>query len=78
MQDYGDILDELGVGQRIEVEYLLKNMLEDIETKGFFVFGSRMKKRLKLCNVDDMWDIAVVRVLRQDDPSIIKIDLNKK
>lgn len=78
LQDYGDILDELGVGQRIEVEYLLKNMLEDIETKGFFVFGSRMKKRLKLCNVDDMWDIAVVRVLRQDDPSIIKIDLNKK
>ena len=47
LQDYGDILDELGVGQRIEAEYLLKNMLEDIETKGFFVFGSRMKKRLK-------------------------------
>jgi len=78
LQDYGDILDELGVGQRIEAEYLLKNMLEDIETKGFFVFGSRMKKRLKKCNVDDMWDIAIIRVLRQDDPSIIKIDLNKK
>lgn len=77
LQDYGDLLDDFGVGKRIEVEFTLKNMLDDIEANGFFVFGSRMRRKLKVGGQIDMWDVAVIRILRQDDPSILKFNLEK-
>ncbi|MGB3346526.1 MAG: HNH endonuclease signature motif containing protein [Candidatus Humimicrobiia bacterium] len=77
LQDWGDIIEECDLGKVIEIEFELKKLIKMLDENGFWVFGSRMKRRLKIDGDIDLWDVAVIRIVRDNDPTIIKIDFKE-
>ncbi len=75
LQDRADIGDEMEYGERVETSYNLSQDIQALEEKGFVIFGKRETKKLKISGVEDYWEIAIIRILRNTNPIIIKIDL---
>lgn len=75
LHDWGDIGNEIEYGSRVEISYNLTKDIETLEEKGFVIFGKRETRKLKLYGVEDYWEIAIIRILRNTNPTIIKIDL---
>jgi hypothetical protein len=76
LHDWGDIGNEIEYGARVEVSYNLTKDIEALEGKGFVIFGKRETRKLKMYGVEDYWEIAIIRILRNTNPTIIKIDLS--
>lgn len=75
IQDWGEVsgFGDFEIGRRIQLGYDLNKEIEELEERGFFLFGERKRSRLTNANKDDLgvWDVAVLIVLRQDNPAII-------
>jgi hypothetical protein len=78
LTDWGDIGDTIESGEKVEISYELTQDIKELESKGFVIFGARITKKLKFNNVVDTWIIATIRILRNTNPSIIKIDLSEQ
>jgi len=78
MSEWGDISDELEIGQRVEIAYNLTQSLQELEQAGFFVFGGREIQLIEggVIDTPSNWPIAILRVVRKDNNEIIKVDLN--
>ena len=76
LQDYGDLGDTLESGERVRVSFILSQEIKALEDKGFWVFGTREKRRYKLGVTISNWKVAVIRVLRDTNPLITNIKLN--
>jgi len=77
-QDWGDLCDDLETGGRIQTAYELSQSLQAVEGAGFFVFGGREVQLIEggvLGRASD-WPIAIIRVLRKDNPSIMHLNLD--
>jgi hypothetical protein len=73
-QDWGELSWELEAGQRVEAAYRMSNMIKELETAGFWVFGGREVQRLEGgIGPPSAWPVAHLRVIRATDPEIIKI-----
>jgi HNH endonuclease len=77
LQDWGDLGGDMEYGERVEAGYNLSQDLQTLEEKGFVIFGKRETKKLKISGVEDYWEIAIIRILRNTNPTIIKIDLSQ-
>ena len=77
LQDWGDLGGDMEYGERVEAGYSLSQDLETLEEKGFVIFGKRETKKLKISGVEGYWEIAIIRILRNTNPTIIKIDLSQ-
>lgn len=77
LQDWGDIGEEMEYGERMEASYNLSQDIQTLVGKGFVVFGKRETKKLKIRGVEDYWEIAIIRILRDSNPAIMKIELSK-
>ncbi|MEW6425433.1 MAG: HNH endonuclease signature motif containing protein [Bacillota bacterium] len=75
LQNYGDILDELEVGGIIWAEFHLTQLLKSLEARGFWVFAARIKKKIKIKDDLILWEGSGVKIVRENDPTIIKVDL---
>jgi len=53
----------------------MKKSIENLKTNGFWVFAGRVKRLQEVLGIMDLWDIAIISIVREDDPIIIKIDL---
>ena len=73
LQDWGDILDEVGAGESVRVGFELGQRLEELEHKGFLVFGEQEHKRMSIGGMVGTWAIATVLVLREGNPAIINL-----
>lgn len=75
IQDWGEVscFGDFEIGRQIQLGYDLTKEIEELEERGFFLFGERKSSRMSIANKDDfsVWDIAVLVVLRQDNPAII-------
>lgn len=72
---YGNILDVLEPAEIIQAEFIMKKSIENLKTNGFWVFAGRVKRLQEVLGIMDLWDIAIISIAREDDPIIIKIDL---
>jgi hypothetical protein len=77
LQDWGDIGGDMEFGERVEAGYNLTQDVRTLEEKGFVIFGKRETKKLKIQGVEDYWEISIIRILRNTNPTIIKIDLSQ-
>jgi len=75
LQDWGDLGGDMEYGERVEAGYNLSQDIQTLEEKGFVIFGKRETKKLKISGVEGYWEIAVIRILRNTTPIIIKVDL---
>jgi hypothetical protein len=75
LQGWGDIGMEYR--RRIEAGYNLTQDIRALEKKGFVIFGKRETKKLKIHGVEGYWEIAIISILRNTNPTIIKIDLSE-
>ncbi len=73
VQDYGDFGEDLDLGARVQVADELTNLIKGIENAGFFIFGNRVKRKLKVSGKTSLWDFAVIRILDKDNPSLSSI-----
>lgn len=64
-----DVLDELGLAERVRVGFELGRMIEELDRAGFWVFGKALvgNETPRLSG-----RTAVVRIVRRDNPEIVK------
>lgn len=76
-QDWGELFDGLESGERVRAKHSLSRDLQEIEDNGFWVFGAAVPRRLRFGDETSTWRIAVLRVLRSDNPTILRFDLGE-
>ena len=78
VQDFGDLSPELEAGEKVKTDFNLSKLLNELEEKGFLVFGARELQILEggIRSGVSGWPIAIIRVLRQESKEIIKINNN--
>ncbi len=72
-QDWGELLSDMEIGERVRTKHVLSQELQDLEDNGFWVFGGVVSRKVKLGAEITTWRISVLRVLRSDNPEIIKV-----
>ena len=72
-QDWGELLSDMESGERVRAKHALSQELEELENNGFWVFGGVVSRKVRLGNEMTVWRISVLRVLRNDNPEIIKV-----
>ena len=76
-QDLGDILSEFESGERIKIAFDLNKEIEELESCGFWIFGGYEYRKYKFAGKLEDLRVAILRVFRNTNPTIIKINLNK-
>lgn len=71
LQDLGDILDDLDVGEVVRVEFSLKQDLENLTQRGLLVFGERSRRPIP--SHSGLWEVASVFVVREGSRSVVGI-----
>ena len=74
LQDYGDLGDTFESGERVRVIFTLSQEIKELEDAGFWVFGTQEKRRYKIGETISNWKVAVIRVLRDNNPLITKVE----
>lgn len=72
-QDWGELLPDMESGERVRTKYVLSQELQELEDNSYWVFGGVVSRKIKLGNEITTWRISVLRVLRSDNPEIIKV-----
>jgi len=74
VQDWADIGPDLEPHERVKATFSLSENLREIEQLGFWVFGAREIQALKDSKgQQEDWPILILQIVRQNNPSIIKI-----
>ena len=71
LQDWGDFLPDLGVGETIEIGQTLQNQINELKEDGFLLFGEVSKKRI---NSLGEIDVATFSICKETSQNIIKWD----
>jgi hypothetical protein len=76
VQDCGELsgFEDFEIGKQVQLAFDLSSNLQELERRGFYLFGERKRSKITNAHNDDLgtFDIAVLMVLRQDNPQIIK------
>jgi hypothetical protein len=76
LYDYMDMLTDMEPADRVQAVYDLSNSIKEIESMGFLVFGGKEIQLLEGGNNEPSnWPVGIISVLRKNNESIIKIDL---
>lgn len=72
-QDWGEIMSDMESGEMVRTKFALSEQLQELEDNGFWVFGGVTSRKVKLGDEIANWRISVLRVLRSNNPEIIKV-----
>jgi len=76
IQEWGEASGsaDFEIGRQVQLAFDLNKDLKELEKRGFFLFGERKRSKIINANKDNLgiWDIAVLVVLSQESPQIIK------
>lgn len=75
VQDWGDLLGDLGAGERVRAAFALTKQINELEAAGWWVFGARDPRMVRMKDELVNWPAAVIRVLRKDNPDIQVINV---
>ena len=70
-QDWGDIWPEMEAGARVQAGFSMNNEIAALEEAGSAVFGAQASRKVSFAGKADTWPVAVIRVLRADNPGIV-------
>jgi hypothetical protein len=78
IQDWGEVsgFGDFEIGKRVQLGCELNRDIEELENRGFFIFGERRRSKMTNANKDDLgvWDIATIVILRQDNSAILNAE----
>lgn len=70
VQDWGDL--DFEAGDRVRAAYALTQLLEELESAGFWVFGGKESKQIEGgYGPASIWTAAILRVVRSDSAEIL-------
>lgn len=72
-QDWGELYSEIGSGDRVEASYDLQHAIKELEALDFLVFGEYVKRKIKSDDGMFNWNVAVLRVVRSTNLSVIRM-----
>jgi len=75
VQDWADIINDMNYGDIIQLENNFNENLEYLQCYNLWAFGLRIKQRIEIYGITDLWDVSYMRIVKNDDPTIIKVDL---
>ncbi len=79
LTDYGDISGMVEMYDKVKMGLQLNELLKDLEKKGYFLFGERNIKKIKLETGDvDNWSIATIIIKKKDSEEIVRVNLDEK
>ncbi len=73
LQDWADLWSELEAASRVQVEFSLTREIEELERDGFAIFAALDQRTMVTKHGETEWPVAVVRVLRFDNPIIVGV-----
>ena len=74
IRDYADIWEDVELTQRTQLSFEYTGEIEQLNRAGFWVFGSRLRSKVRVAGqVIDDWQIGAVRVVRTDNPTIMRV-----
>jgi hypothetical protein len=73
IQDWGDILDEIGQAERIKIGFELNDKIKTLEEDGLLIFADRSQKRMANTTYGDLglFEVLTLVIVRKDAPGII-------
>jgi hypothetical protein len=74
LRDYGDIGMDVEAGDRVRFGFALTQDIKHLEEQGFFVFGAVQERTYVVANKPSEMSVAVIRIIRKTNPSILKIE----
>ena len=74
IHDWGEIWSDIEAGDKVKALFDLTQLIEELKTEGFWVFGLRTNEEYPGIK-GDKWPVANIFVMRSDNPKIIKLDL---
>jgi len=77
IQEWGGIWSCLESGNRIEAAFDLSELIKSLESNGFWIFGVRSNEESSLIG-NNKWPVASIFLIREDNPKIIKLNLEDK
>lgn len=78
-QDWGDLSGDFDAGEKVRATFRIGEMLRELEEGGFWVFGATEARRLEGgVGAPSSFPVAILQVLRPDNPEIVKWDLTAK
>lgn len=76
LRDYGDVDDEIGPKQQLQMAFDLNAMLEDLDNLGIWVFGGRVVRKVGVGVSEDRQVVplltAAFEAVHNDNPHIIR------
>lgn len=76
MEDYGDVMsmDTFEKSRQVRLGLQFNEELHALDRVGFWVFGERRKRKITYegTTKTDIWDVAVLHVVRNSSPNIIR------
>jgi hypothetical protein len=75
--DYGEISGMVEIYDKVKIGLELQKLLNDIEEKGYYLFGEKDLKKLKFDNGDKVnWSISTLIIKKKDNSEIVKVNLD--
>jgi hypothetical protein len=71
LQDWGDILPDLGIGEIINAGQSLQKELDELKESGFLFFGEVSKKKIRDLGI---YDVATFSICKETSLNVIKWD----
>ena len=70
-QDWGEMWDEIQVGEHVDARFQLDKRLKELRAGGFLVYGALNRRSIQVGGkrLDD-WQVATLRVLRINNPNV--------
>lgn len=76
VQDYGEIMDVLEAGNRVEASFHLTKLINELDEIGYLVFGFREIRIIEGGNdVPAHWPIAIINIKHKENTEVQKLDL---
>jgi transcriptional regulator with XRE-family HTH domain len=74
MRDYLNLWQDIQPAERVQVTFDYNHQIEELARRGFWVFGSRQRKRVRFGDqTTGDWEVAIITIHRSDNPSIIRL-----
>lgn len=71
LRDWCDIWDDIDIPGQMKATSRVSDMVDDLETSGWTVYGSKMKGKRKLAGVESEWKWYAIAVIRGQPEDVI-------
>lgn len=74
LRDWCDIWDDIEVPEQMRTTIRISEMVEELKSAGWAVYGSRMKGKKKIAGVESEWTWYAIAVIRGEPEGVVFVD----